>query len=299
MQNNDAASDNDSMQKFTVVRDLYTSKGLTRPEHAVEMKLAPLVRLQQDHMIPVRATVPLEETTIVHPFAEFATSSNAALPGIPNLTEYIGHGTHGRIYSMPSTSESLDVAVKLQLHSSGDTVQLDFHDQNVPMNAFDVEVDLQLLASALGFAPAVYNAFTALLQSNWSKNVEQQHDVLIMDILSDTLYDRVISDRSYSGSQQRSVLDVVNAMHAADIFHGDLHGGNVMVDASGTPCIIDFGKSKLMTHMTEQQRLWCRLHDLTLLASQVHSKSVVAAQLRKAARSLSPNLTVGSTVFSL
>eukprot|EP00953_Heterococcus_sp_UTEX-ZZ885_P030716 16208-Heterococcus_DN1.PRE.2 len=229
MQNDDGASDNDSMQRFTVVRDLYTSKGLTRPEHADAVKLAPLVRLQQDHMIPVRACVPLEETTVVHPFAEFA---NAALPGNPNLTEYIGHGTHGRVYSMPSADESLDVAVKLQLHSSGDTVQLDFHDQNVPMNAFDVEVDLQLFASALGFAPAVHNAFTASLQSSWSKNVEQQHDVLIMDILSETLYDRVNSDRSYAGTQQRSVLDVVNAMHAADIFHGDLHGGNVMVDGA-------------------------------------------------------------------
>jgi Phosphotransferase enzyme family len=196
------------------------------------------------------------------------------------------------IPTLLNTDESLDVAVKLQLHSSGDSVQLDCHDQNVPMNAFDVDVELQLLASALGFAPAVYNAFTAPLQSNWSHSVEQQHDVLIMDILDDTLYDRVSSDRSYSGSQQRSVLDEVNAMHAADIFHGDLHGDNFMVDDAGTPCVIDFGKSKLMTNMTDQQRLWCRLHDLTLLAGQVHSKSIIAAQLREAARSLSPNLTV-------
>ncbi|KAJ8584512.1 kinase-like protein [Rhizopogon salebrosus TDB-379] len=43
------------------------------------------------------------------------------------------------------------------------------------------------------------------------------------------------------GGLAKGVADGLNYLHSEDVVHGDLHPGNVLIDASGNPCLTDFG----------------------------------------------------------
>ncbi|KAG1831662.1 kinase-like domain-containing protein [Suillus subalutaceus] len=39
----------------------------------------------------------------------------------------------------------------------------------------------------------------------------------------------------------KGIVDGLNYLHSENVVHGDLHPGNVLIDGSGNPCLIDFG----------------------------------------------------------
>ncbi len=43
----------------------------------------------------------------------------------------------------------------------------------------------------------------------------------------------------------RSLTEIYANLHAAGVRHGDVHGGNVLVDGDGTPCVIDYGAASV------------------------------------------------------
>ena len=110
--------------------------------------------------------------------------------------------------------------------------------------------------------------------------------------MSETLRSFILKDRSFS----EGVLYLVQKMHNAGVFHGDMHSENIMVDEDGNPWMIDFGKSKMMPESAEDRK-WCIVHDLVLLHNTLPNRSVLKVEIADRIRSLAPDLTVFGYAF--
>lgn len=256
------------MDNFTKVNDLYTKYGLTRPQNI-------------DHNPPVDNLVDtktilsqVEHGNVPYPFV-------SDLRFRPNLTMHIGEGTYGHVYALGAIKET---AVKFQLHSSGSGIEFTPGNgtMDVVMNSFDKEVEFQLQASAAGIAPVVYNAWTSEYATIWGDGYSDVHDVLIMDRLEETIFEKCKHLRKYDGGGFQTVLGVIEKMHSVNIFHGDLHSANIMADYYGDPYIIDFGKSKIMPE-GDEAKTWCILHDLNLLFATLPNKSYLKKLVKQKA----------------
>ncbi|KIJ52444.1 hypothetical protein M422DRAFT_243228 [Sphaerobolus stellatus SS14] len=50
-----------------------------------------------------------------------------------------------------------------------------------------------------------------------------------------------------NASMLLGIADGLNYLHARNIIHGDLRGGNVLISGKGVPCLTDFGLSRLLS----------------------------------------------------
>ncbi|CAM9531496.1 unnamed protein product [Pylaiella littoralis] len=78
-----------------------------------------------------------------------------------------------------------------------------------------------------------------------------------MDRLKETLFEKTSRERDYT----LGVMDVIDKMHINNVFHGDMHSGNIMIDGDNNPLMIDFGKSKTMPSGGYMPRsgVWCMI----------------------------------------
>ncbi|KAJ8596440.1 hypothetical protein M405DRAFT_856496 [Rhizopogon salebrosus TDB-379] len=67
----------------------------------------------------------------------------------------------------------------------------------------------------------------------------------------------------------RGIAEGLNYLHSENVVHGDLHPGNVLIDGSGNPCLIDFGLAAVI-----DDRGAPRLRDAVLILVGVRLKSL-------------------------
>lgn len=288
------------MLQFTVVADLYTVAGLPLPRLVCpDTLLCNLVR-SSDYKLHVKACaqVSSSETETVHPLYS-SNESDCVPPFIPHLSGCIGVGTYSKVFSMVCIDkvdmakpciDKTEVAAKLQVHATEHDEPEDM--MEIPMNDFEDEVAIQLYLSTFGIAPIVYNAWTCSFRSSLSHQKDVLHDIVIMTILDRTLEDTVLFNPLFTG-----VVEMVAQMHAANVFHGDLHTHNIMVDTEGNPFVIDFGRSKVMRGMSQDEKDWCRLHDLNNLYNTLPKESQLRHEVIKAASLISPTFTARGIPF--
>lgn len=66
----------------------------------------------------------------------------------------------------------------------------------------------------------------------------------------------------------REIVDGLTFLHEKGILHNDLHGDNILIRSSGSPCIIDFGKATLadcpmiynITAGSKEQKMFNKIH---------------------------------------
>ena len=283
--------DNDPMDPFTRVVDLYTSSNVTPPETIVN-----LLREEKSHLSRlVRSEEVKEILSIMEDEHEGATyplkHTGCVSMLIPHFVCHLGEGTYGHVYSMVSESYREEIAVKFQEHSegSGNMFVTGPGGEDIPMNSFELEVIFQLQMSSLGFAPVVLNAWSMEYNTIWGDGLQ---DVLVMEKMHKTLREKCIEYTKFTCG----VIKIVEDMHEANIFHGDLHSQNIMVDEIGMPKIIDFGKSKAMP-TSQEDRKWCILHDLQNLHNTLSKRSSLKALVLDKAIQVSPELRANGSTF--
>lgn len=100
------------------------------------------------------------------------------------------------------------------------------------MDAFTYEVMISRLMSRIGVGPKVYEVFITRTVTSRNKKV---FGIIIMEKLH-------MQTAVFSEEQMESLIfSNITPMHEAGVFHGDLHGENVMVTKDGDPRLIDFG----------------------------------------------------------
>ena len=282
-------STEDNMVKFTRSVNLYEGPGLHTPrkvENVLGTAFSTLVyKAEMDKVI---ATMLVDaETSGTYPLL-----GTKCVPRLmPNLDEHIGEGTVGHVYSQLTSIGP--IAVKFQEHSSGSNRSFQpGNSMDVPMNAFEVELAFQLNMSSMGMAPCVYNAWTSAYNTSWGSGMQ---DVLVMDRLDDTLREKTLREKDYTNE----VMELIWKMHETNVFHGDMHSGNIMVDnATDMPFVIDFGKSKAMPD-GHAERVWCMVHDYTLLYMTLPRRSALKPMVKSKILQLAPTRTVLGTTFDL
>lgn len=244
-----------NMENFTRVKNMYgheppadiktmIDRGSSLSDLVNKDRMEKVPSIVEDHPVPFPLNVGGERLPLAFPAIDL----------------HIGEGTYGHVYSIQSAADG-PKAVKFQEHSAGSRVAFvpGNGTMDIPMNAFEQEVAYQAVASSNGLAPVVWNAWSAEYDTDWGGGASNQ-DVLIMDRLEMILREKCLQDLSYTG-EGRGVLEMLDKMHGLNIFHGDLHTGNIMTDHEGEPWVIDFGKSKFMPEGGESKH-WCMLHDL-------------------------------------
>ncbi len=107
---------------------------------------------------------------------------------------------------------------------------------------------------------------------------------------------RAAGDRSQLQQLTSRLLAAYSRLHARDIVHGDIHTGNVLVDALGNITILDFGRARLTT-----QAMWvdpnragiAHYYDPQLAGA------LLAGQLSPAVSKLSEQYALGVLVYLL
>ena len=61
-------------------------------------------------------------------------------------------------------------------------------------------------------------------------------------------------DRLHS-SQQKKIIEIMDAIHSRGIIHGDIKKENILGDASGNPFVIDFGFATMNVVSEEARRI--------------------------------------------
>lgn len=280
----------DSMENFTKVNDFYESSGFVTPHNVAESVgggFSSLVR--RDEMDSMIDTMLPEDGES----GEYPLLGTNCVPKImPDIHEHIGEGTTGHVYSMLTRRGPM--AVKFQKHSSeyGKTPFVPGNaSMDVPMNEFALEVAIQLRMSCVGTSPNVFNAWISPYSTTWGGS---EQDVLVMDRLHETLFVKTNREPSYTNG----VFELVAKMHDHNVFHGDLHSGNLMVGEDHKPWIIDFGKSKSMPRRQEERR-WCIVHDYFNLHNSLLRRSELKLLLRGKILELAHDRTVLGTTFDL
>ena len=87
------------------------------------------------------------------------------------------------------------------------------------------------------------------------KDKDFEYFYIVMDFVEGRrLKDYVgVMDEDKAVSVIESVIDTLGAVHADGIIHRDLKPENVMIDASGTPILLDFGLAKLIDYSSITQ----------------------------------------------
>lgn len=278
--------ESDGMNKFTKCIDMYSKASLELPEkvsNSIGDSFSTLVNYEE-----LSDLIPLQDEEV----APYPLKDTKCVPRIyPCINHHLGEGTYGHVYSMLANTDDKYVAVKFQQHVDKDkgVFKAGPGSMDIPMNSFENEVALQLSTSSVGLSPVVYNSWVCEYQSIWGNGLQ---DVLVMDNIYETLYDKCKNDYEY----HVGVVEIIKELHIYGVFHGDLHSRNIMVEKDGKPVIIDFGKSKSMPGSIEEV-YWCILHDLQNLFNTLPSKSILRNLVIEYARDISPDLVALDTVF--
>lgn len=283
----------DNMENFTTAVNFYETSGFATPSIVADSlggEFSSLVHKEEmETMIDTMVLADGES-------GKYPLLGTSCVPRImPNIHEHIGEGTTGHVYSM--ATQCGPMAVKFQKHSS-EYGKRSFVPGNgcmdVPMNEFALEVAIQLHMSSVGTSPNVYNAWISPYSTTWGGVEQEEQDILVMDRLEETLFDKTKRERSYT----QDVLELVAKMHNNNVFHGDLHSGNMMIGERNKPWVIDFGKSKPMPHEAEERR-WCMVHDLVLLYNSLSRRSELKPLIKSKILELAPDRTVLGATFDL
>lgn len=279
----------DNMKNFTEAVNMYEPSGFGTPLDVTDrlsVDFSCLVHKDEETCTTIDTTMTELEEVARYPL--LGTRCETRL--MPNITQHIGEGTTGHVYSI--VTRFGPVAVKFQEHSSG-TGQVftpGNGSMNVPMNEFTLEVKFQLQMSSIGISPNVYNAWTGAYSTTWGNG---QQDVLVMDRLEEILFQKTSRERDYTDG----VMELVSKMHEHNVFHGDMHSGNIMIDG-GKPWMIDFGKTQPMPTNDEGKR-WAMVHDYVLLYTSLLRRSELKPIIKNKILELAPDRTVLGCTFDL
>ena len=278
----------DDMKNFTEAVNMYDPAGFDTPPDVTGRLIADFSSLVHKAETSTAIGTIMTDVEEEGRYPLLGTKSESRL--MPSINEHIGEGTTGHVYSIATRFGPM--AVKFQEHSSGSGQAFvpGNGSMNVPMNEFALEVKFQLHMSSIGISPNVYNAWTGAYSTTWG---DGQQDVLVMDRLKETLFQKTSRERDYTGG----VMELVSKMHDNNVFHGDMHSGNIMVDGS-KPWMIDFGKSKPMP-ATDEGKRWAMVHDYVLLYTSLLRRSELKPIIKNKILELAPAKTVMGTAFDL
>lgn len=266
-------------------------------------------KLYPGKTIPAKEELYFENDFLKYPFPEKYFDSNKfpeshnifGDSSYPVIEKYIGHGTYGRIYQCKLYFRysliQKSVALKLQLFKEAENKIFNFKDLDIPHNSFEEEIKLQKIASENNLAPKVFSTVECNIASCWSDNKVRKHSFATMVQLDRTLYFYLYHSKKDNIQMVRQLIFLVDSLHSIDIFHGDLHTQNIMLDSNENPFFIDFGKSKNMSDMNLDQRLWCKLHDFAILSNNCPRNSLIQQELKKECQRLVPNVNDRNNQF--
>jgi TP53 regulating kinase and related kinases len=121
-------------------------------------------------------------------------------------------------------------------------------------------------------ASIIHEAKTAGARVPSIVGIDVENNAIAMTHLHGTVARERLDEMSISEARKllRSIGEQIGLLHAAGIVHGDLTTSNVIVSASGTPSIVDFGMSRRSLE-SEDRGVDLHLLQRSIVAS--HSKS--------------------------
>jgi predicted Ser/Thr protein kinase len=144
------------------------------------------------------------------------------------VTAPLGEGAFGRVYAMGAK-----MAVKIA------TLQRPRKQESIQalQDAFENEVAMGRKAHGLGIGPRVIDAFVCASPHN------ALYGIIVMERVNGKQLNRWMAGAKpvQVAALRDKLYTMLETMHAAGLYHNDLHTENVMVTPSGKPVIIDFG----------------------------------------------------------
>jgi hypothetical protein len=283
--------DNDEIVALTFIRNFY-------PYYKYSFDFNELLNSYFNNNLEYIKLIPASNIEIINttnedvPFARypiiFDNSNSCVIPLVLPFEEYIGTGTHGRVFSLKTILEGKfsNVAIKFQSHQNAIT-QNSFSClpiENAPDVAIEDEVKIQLYLSSsnISIAPIIFNWTILQSETIFTTQENPLTDIIIMQRLEITLIEKCRKDKSYIGN----VLEIIQTMHDNAVAHCDLHSRNIMLDSNGKAYIIDFGKSKFMKNCTLEHKIWYQLNDYNFLVRDLSSKYALRSVLIEKAKEI-------------
>lgn len=138
-----------------------------------------------------------------------------------NVHEMLAEGTYGQTYKA-CLKQSCNYVAKL--------VELKNEDEKLN---FSVEGQLAIHAGEIGIGPKIQKTIVCT-------GPEKSFGIMLMEKMAGDV-DDLIEHGHFTMEHQKAVVKVVQKMHAAGIWHNDLHRGNIMFNRQLEFKVIDFG----------------------------------------------------------
>jgi serine/threonine protein kinase len=146
------------------------------------------------------------------------------------IASKIGTGGQGDVYRARDTQLGRDVALKLLRHSDADLL-----DRFAREGSFGASVE----------HPNICHIFDA-------GTISGIHFIAMALIDGQTIQQRLNEDGPFephdAAQLVRDIATALSHVHAAGIVHRDIKSGNIMIDRSGVPILMDFGLARSASH---------------------------------------------------
>lgn len=108
---------------------------------------------------------------------------------------------------------------------------------------------------------------------------------LVLEKYPMTIYD-YLDENSLSEELLLKIKDLINRLHKIDIFHGDIHEHNIVINDEGDVRLIDFGQSMIISNIDNFDidfycKNWDLNSDTTLEDILSHEKTFILETLSK------------------
>jgi serine/threonine protein kinase len=166
--------------------------------------------------------------------------------------EELSHGADGYVYKLPdgTVAKLGDILHHEQIPSTAPLCQVAIGLRptlpNPHMERAKLEIRMATAAGKLGVSPKVRDSFFCC-------SPMKCYYVIILERVDGPILHKWLASAAQADKEAmyKKIDSLLDKLHQAGIVHNDLHQGNIIIDKSGNPLIVDFSRS---TFWKEQLR---------------------------------------------